>query len=63
MLILFDHGTPRSVSHWLEGHVVVEAIARGWDRLSNGTLLAAAEAAGFDLLPSTDKNILYPAKS
>jgi len=37
----------------------VEAFARGWDRLSNGALLKAAEEAGFDLLLSTDKNIQY----
>ena len=59
MLILFDHGTPRSIARWLQGHIVVEAIARGWDRLSNGALLKAAEEAGFDLLLSTDKNIQY----
>jgi hypothetical protein len=59
MLILFDHGTPRSIARWLHGHVVVEAMARGWDRLANGALLQAAEEAGFDLLLSTDKNIRY----
>jgi hypothetical protein len=26
MLILFDHGTPRSIARWLHGHTVVEAI-------------------------------------
>ena len=59
MLILFDHGTPRSTAGWLYGHVVVEAIERGWDRLSNGALLKVAEDAGFELLLSTDKNIRY----
>jgi hypothetical protein len=59
MLILFDHGTPRSISRWLPGHTVVEAVARGWDTLANGELLTAAEEAGFDLLLSTDKNIQY----
>ena len=59
MLILFDHGTPRSLARWLQGHTVVEAIARNWDTLSNGALLKAAEEAGFDLLHSTDKNIQY----
>jgi hypothetical protein len=39
--------------------VVVEAIERGWDRLLNGELIAAAEAAGFDVLLTTDKNIRY----
>lgn len=59
MLILFDHGTPRSISRWLPGHTVVEAVARGWDTLANGDLLTAAEEVGFDLLLSTDKNIQY----
>jgi hypothetical protein len=59
MRILFDHGTPRSVARWLEGHSVVEAVEMGWDRLSNGALLQAAEDEGFDLLLSTDKNIRY----
>ena len=35
----------------------MEAIRRGWDRLVNGDLMAAAEAAGFELLLTTDKNI------
>ena len=59
MLILFDHGTPRSIARFLHGHTVIEAIARGWDKLANGELLNAAEEAGFDVLLSTDKNIRY----
>jgi hypothetical protein len=59
MLILFDHGTPRSIARSLKGHTVVEAIARGWHKLSNGELLKAAEDAGFDVLLTTDKNIRY----
>jgi len=39
MLILFDHGTPRSIARSLHGHTVVEAIERGWDTLANGALL------------------------
>jgi hypothetical protein len=34
-------------------------MARGWDRLSNGALLNAAEKSGFDVLLTTDKNIRY----
>ena len=59
MLILFDHGTPRSIARFLHGHTVVEAVAKGWDRLNNGALLNVAEEAKFDLLLSTDKNIRY----
>jgi hypothetical protein len=59
MLILFDHSTPAPLRQALKGHVVVEAIERGWDRLANGALLDAAEAAGFDLLVTADKNLHY----
>jgi hypothetical protein len=45
--------------HALKGHIVVEAVERGWDRLVNGELIAAAEAAGFNVLLTTDKNIRY----
>jgi hypothetical protein len=59
MLILFDNGTPGPLRHALKGHVVVEAIEKGWDRLLNGELITAAEAAGFDVLLTTDKNMRY----
>ena len=59
MLILFDNGTPAPLRHALTGHVVVEAIERGWQRTSNGELIAAAETAGFDVLLTTDKNLRY----
>jgi len=57
MLVLFDHGTPRGLAHALEGHTVKEARAQGWDTLSNGGLLNAAEQAGFDVLLTTDTNL------
>ncbi len=50
MLILFDHVTPRGVAHCLTGHTVTKAKDRGWDKLTNGDLLAEAERAGFDVL-------------
>ena len=59
MRILFDHGTPSGIVRSLAGHEVTEAIERGWDRISNGELLTTAEAAGFELLVTTDKNIRY----
>ncbi len=59
MLVLFDNGTPAPLRHALTGHTVVEAIERGWDRLLNGDLIAAAEAAGFEVLLTTDKNMRY----
>jgi hypothetical protein len=59
MLILFDNGAPAPLRYALKGHTVVEAIERGWDRLANGELIASAEAAGFELLVTTDKNMRY----
>jgi hypothetical protein len=59
MLILFDNGTPAPLRHALKSHTVVEAIDLGWERLTNGELIAQAEAAGFDLLITTDKNMRY----
>jgi len=59
VLILFDNGTPSPLRHALKDHNVVEAIDRGWDGLGNGELIAEAEAAGFDVLITTDKNMRY----
>ena len=60
MLILFDNGTPRTLARYLiDQHAVTEARARGWQELENGELLSAAEAAGFDVLLTTDRNLGY----
>ncbi len=60
MLILFDNGTPRTLARYLIGHhTVTEVRARGWDELGNGELLTAAEAAGFEVLVTTDRNLRY----
>ena len=60
MLVLFDNGTPRTLARYLiDHHTVTEARARGWEELENGELLSKAEAAGFEVLVTTDKNISY----
>jgi hypothetical protein len=59
MLVLFDHSVPAPLSPYLIGHSVTEARTRGWDRLSNGDLLAEAERAEFDVFLTADKNIRY----
>jgi hypothetical protein len=59
MLILLDHSTPAPLRDTLKGHEVVEAVERGWEKLANGDLLDAAEAAGFELFVTADKNIRY----
>jgi hypothetical protein len=62
MRVLFDNGTPRGVAAALREHTVDEARDRGWDTLRNGELLDAAEAAGFDVFVTTDRNIPYQQK-
>jgi hypothetical protein len=57
MLILFDQGTPVPLRSFLIGHTVKTAAEQGWSTLSNGKLLDAAEAAGFEVLVTTDKNL------
>jgi predicted nuclease of predicted toxin-antitoxin system len=60
MLVLFDNGTPRTLARYLiDRHAVTEARARGWEELGNGELLNEAEAAGFEVLVTTDKNLRY----
>jgi hypothetical protein len=58
MRILFDHGTPAPLIPFLAGHTVMKAIDAGWDRLANGELLKAAENGGFEVLLTTDKNMV-----
>jgi hypothetical protein len=57
--ILFDQGTPVPLRRALAGHEVVTAYERGWQALANGELLSAAEAAGFSVFVTTDKNLRY----
>jgi hypothetical protein len=40
-------------------HEVRTAAQQGWDTLKNGELLVAAQADGFDVLLTTDKNMRY----
>lgn len=59
MRILFDQGVPRGLTASLRHHEVTEARKLKWERISNGELLRLAEAAGFGLLMTTDKNVRY----
>jgi hypothetical protein len=47
MRVLFDQATPVLIRRFLTGHTVSTAAQEAWDRLQNGELLDAAEAAGF----------------
>lgn len=59
MKILFDQGTPVPLRKFLVGHFVSTAYEESWNALSNGELLAVAEAAGFEILITTDQNLRY----
>jgi len=57
--VLFDQGTPAPLRRALVGHSVETAYERNWSSLQNGALIAAAEAAGFEVFVTTDKNLKY----
>jgi hypothetical protein len=59
MRVLFDQGTPVPLRRSLRRHVVETAYEKGWQLLTNGALLDAAEAAGFELLVTTDQGLRY----
>ena len=59
MRVLFDQGTPVPLRAVLAHHLVETAYERGWQSLTNGELLQAAEAAGFELLVTTDQNLRH----
>ena len=58
MKILFDQGTPVPLRKHLTGHEVKTAFELGWNELSNGELIEAAEKQ-FDVMITTDQNLRY----
>jgi hypothetical protein len=60
MKIILDESAPQKLRLLIDGrHVVVTTWFQGWSGLKNGALLAAAEAAGFDLFITADQEISY----
>ncbi len=57
--VLLDHCVPYPLKLVLKGHSVRSAGEEGWEQLSNGALLNAAEAASFEVLITSDKNLRY----
>lgn len=57
--ILLDQNVPFGIPRLLPGHEVSTAYRMGWAALSNGDLLRAAEAAGFEVMITCDQNIGY----
>ena len=62
MNILFDENTPRPLRKYLPDHTVKTTQEMGWAQVENGELLDRAEAAGFEILLTTDANIPYQQK-
>ena len=60
MRILFDKNVPVGARRFLSGHEVSTFVETQWHpQLENGELLKAAEAAGFDVMVTSDQNIVY----
>jgi len=57
--LLLDANIPHGLTGLLPDYEVRTAFRMGWNLLSNGVLLAAAEADGFDLMITADQNIRY----
>lgn len=58
MRVLFDQGTPVPLRDHLRGHEVITAFEAEWSDLSNGELLARADAQ-FDVFVTTDRQLRY----
>lgn len=58
MRIVFDKNVPVGVRRFLSKHEVHTFVEMQWHpQLENGALLDAAEAAGFDVMVTSDQNI------
>ena len=57
--VLLDHNVPEGVRDLLPGHEVALTREKGWSRLANGALLAAAEREGFEVFVTGDRNIRF----
>ena len=60
MKVVCDEGVPRALGRRLrELGIEVSPPAPQWRGFANGRLVAAAAAAGFDVLLSNDKNLIF----
>ena len=59
MRILLDENIPHRLRTLLSGHDVRTTAYQGWAGLTNGTLLRAADEAGFDAMITADQGIRY----
>ncbi|MBX7133520.1 MAG: hypothetical protein K1X67_12675 [Fimbriimonadaceae bacterium] len=59
MRILLDHCVDIRFKSLLEGHDIAHTKEMGWETLSNGALLDSAEATGFEVFITVDKNLRH----
>lgn len=59
MRVLLDNNVNRRLSRLIKGHEVIHAREMGWAELRNGDLIAAAEADGFDVMITADKQMRH----
>ena len=59
MKVLFDENIADKLRWHLPGHEVETTKHRGWQTFKNGRLLAEAEAAGFEVFLTADRNLSY----
>ncbi len=57
--MLLDNSVPFGLIPLLRPHEAFHAYTLGWAALSNGELIRAAEASGFTVLITSDRNIRY----
>ena len=62
MRVLLDNCVDVRFARHIVGHDVRHCRDQGWQDLSNGRLLSAAEEAGFSVLVTVDKNVRHQQK-
>ena len=59
MRVLLDNCVDHRFARLITGHDVVHARQMGWAELANGELIRVAEAEGFPVMVTTDKNMRH----
>ena len=59
MRVLLDACVDEQLGELIVGHEVIHARQLGWESLTNGNLIRSAEADGFEVLVTVDKNMRY----
>ena len=59
MRVLLDEDLPTGLTRYLAPHLAQHVSERGWQGMTNGELLRAAVAAGFDALLTGDTHLPY----